>query len=222
MTHNWRITWTCAGLFSLLALPQILHADTIYSNFGPGLTASGNAVSVAGNNFGGEYYALAFTPSVTVTFTDALTDLLLFAGNNTVGASLLSSNNGLPGGILATLNQTSPITNGVEEFVCGANCPVLQGGTEYWLQLKESDPNTSIGWYLSLNDVSNGTDDTLRYTYYDPNSPIYWPTGPRPVFEVDGVPTSASEPGTLIQLLIGLVSLSYLFCRRKKTRDFAA
>lgn len=217
MKHNWRITWTFAGLFSLMALPQILHADTIYSNFGPGLTNSSNAVSVAGNDFGGEYYALAFTPSVTVTFTDALTDLVLFAGNNTVDALLLSTNNGIPGASLATLIQTSPITNGIEEFTCTVTCPVLQAGTEYWLQLKELDPGSSIGWYLSSSDMSNGTDEALRYTYYDPNSPIYWPTGPRPVFEIDGTSIVASEPGSLIQLLAGVVVLFCVFYRLTKT-----
>jgi hypothetical protein len=195
---------------------RVVSADTIYSNFGPAFTDSGNAISLAGNNYGGEYYALAFTPSLTETFTDVLTALVFFTGQNSVGASLLTTLNGLPGTTLATLSQSTPITSGVEKFVCLASCPQLLAGTEYWLQLKESDPNTSIGWYLSSNDFSSSTNDVLRFTYYDPNSPIYTPSGQRPVFEIDGVSTTVPEPGGCIQLFTGLMILACLFCYQRK------
>jgi hypothetical protein len=219
MNRSSKIIWVLAGLLSL-AISNQLRADTVYSNFGPGFTDSGNAISVAGNNLGGEYYALAFTPNVTVTFTDALAHLLLFTGQDALDASLLSTVNGLPGATLATLIQSSPIANGLEEFTCSATCVVLEAGTEYWLQLKEPDPNSSIGWYLSSSDFSNGTDEALRFTYYDPNSSIYFPSGPRPVFEIDGISTSVSEPGSFVQVLVGLGMIAAcVFCCQKKRNN---
>jgi len=215
-----RIIGVAAVFFLALTVPRAVHADTIYSNFGPGLTASGNAISVAGSNVGGEYYALSFVPTTPVKFTDVLTDLVLFGGQDVIGADLLADNAGLPGDSLLTLSQSSPIVNGIEEFTCSVSCPILQAGTQYWLQLKESDPDTAIGWYLSLADLSNGSDDALRYTFYDPNSGIFWPSGPRPVFEVDGVAISTvSEPSSLSLLFAGLGMLAGVtFYQRKQRR----
>ena len=86
-----------------------LRADTVYSNFGPGYTDSGNAVNVAGNNYGGEYYFVSFTPSNTVTFTDAITDMLWFTGQTTLNAYLLADNSGMPGSVLDSMNQGAPV-----------------------------------------------------------------------------------------------------------------
>lgn len=212
-----------ASLLLLLLMPASAKADSVYSNFSPGYTDSGNAVSVAGSNFGGEYYAVSFTPTNTITFTDALADLLWFTGEPTVDAYLMSDNGGLPGLAFATLIQSGSIGNGTVAFTCAANCPVLTAGTQYWLELQETDPNTSIGWYLSSTDFSNGTDETVRYTYYGPDSPFYWPVDYRNAFEIDGTsvanlsnaldddplgdPNSVPEPGTLDLLLGGLAAL---------------
>jgi len=138
MNQQRRDIWRAMGFLILAVLvPALSRADTIFSNFGPGYTDSGNAVSVAGSNAGGEFYAVAFTPSADETFTDAIVDLLCFGGQDTVGAFILGDTAGLPGGILATLAQTAPITNGPETFTCSSDCPVLEAGAQYWLELKE-------------------------------------------------------------------------------------
>jgi hypothetical protein len=207
------------GLIFLLPVAASLRADTVYSNFSPGYTDSGNAVSVAGNNEGGEYYSVSFSPSNTVTLTSATTDLLWFTGQPTVSAFLLSDNDGLPGSLLATLNQSTPVGNGIVTFACSSNCPVIEAGAQYWLQLQETDPNTDVGWYLSSIDDSDGSNYALNLTYYSLET--WWPSGPRNVFEIDGTPfsdppsnlsldapaTTVPEPGSLILLLTGLVTL---------------
>ena len=167
-----------------------VRADTVYSNFGPGYTDSGNAVTVGGNNYGGEYYFVSFTPSNTVTFTDAITDMLWFTGQTSLNAYLLADNSGMPGSVLDSMNQTVPPGNGLVTFTCSSDCPVPESGSIYWLELQETDPNTAEGWYLSSTDSSDGSDYALRYTYYGPGSGTYWPTGPRNVFEIDGTPVS--------------------------------
>jgi len=215
MVKTFKYGYAAALLVILTSVP--VRADVVYSNFAPGFTDSGNAVSVAGNNNGGEYYFVSFEPTNTVTFTDAITDLLWFTGENTLSAFLLSDNSGMPGSQLVTLDQTTPVANGLETFTCSSNCPTLAAGSVYWLELQETDPDTSIGWYLSSIDQSTGSDYALRFTYYGVNSPTYWPSGPRNVFEIDGTPDPdpVDEPGSAMMLLIGLGALaSFTIWRR--------
>jgi hypothetical protein len=207
----------CAALalIAALGIAPAVHADTLYSNFAPGYTDSGNAVSIAGSNAGGEYYAESFTPTTTETFSDALADLLWFQGTDTVSGYLLADDNGLPGSSIATLTQTTPITNGIEMFT-SASDPVLNAGTQYWFELIETDPNTDIGWYVSSVDLTNTGDNAQGFTFY-PSGSWWWPNEPRNVFEIDGTPlasqdpdpdpTPAPEPGILALLVLGVGAL---------------
>ncbi len=181
-------------------------------------------MSVGGDNYGGEYYFVSFTPSNTVTLTDAITDMLWFTGQTSLNAYLLADNGGMPGAVLDSMNQFGPVGNGLVTFTCSLNCPILESSSVYWLELQETDPNTSEGWYLSSTDFSDGSDYALRYTYYGPQSGTYWPTGPRNVFEIDGTPLSdppsallssdpdpVSEPPMAIMLLLGLAVVAGFF-----------
>jgi hypothetical protein len=207
----------CAAVVFVAALgiTPALRADTLYSNFAPGYTDSGNAVSIAGSDAGGEYYAESFTPTTTETFTDALADLLWFQGADTVSGYLLADNNGLPGSSIATLTQTTPITNGIEMFTATSD-PVLNAGTQYWFELIEPDPNTDIGWYVSSTDLTNTGDNAQGFTFYS-SGLWWWPDEPRNVFEIDGTllasgdpgpdPTPTPEPGSLALLVLGVSAL---------------
>jgi hypothetical protein len=215
-----------AILLLAIALSAGVRADTVYSNFAPSYTNSGNAVSVAGGNAGGEYYAVAFTPTADATFTDAIADLLWFGGQDSVGAFILADDAGVPGDTLATLAQSTPVTNGLETFTCSSSCPLLLSGTQYWLELKESDPDTDIGWYVTAADLPVDYNYVQGYTFY--SSGMWWPSWPRNVFEIDGDPdapanpgsdpatTSAPEPGTLSMLLAGLLGVSLAAGKRLK------
>jgi hypothetical protein len=174
VNYKGHVTLRSAG-FLLLALlaPACVRADTLFSNFDPGYTDSGSAVSVAGSDVGGEYYSVAFTPSTDATFTDAITDLLWFGGQFTVNASVLADDAGLPGATLAALDQSTPVTNGLETFTCSSACPLLQAGTQYWLQLLEPEPDTDIGWYVSTTDMPVDWNYTQGYTFYA--SGTWWP-----------------------------------------------
>jgi hypothetical protein len=205
------------ALLAMLAISPAARADTLYSNFAPGYTDSGNAVSIAGGDAGGEYYAESFTPTTTETFSDALADLLWFQGTDTVSGYLLADNNGLPGSSIATLVQTTPISNGIEMFTAASD-PVLDAGTQYWFELIETDPNTDIGWYVSSVDLTNTGDNAQGFTFY-PSGSWWWPNEPRNVFEIDGTPldstdstptptpTPTPEPGSLALLVLGVGAL---------------
>jgi hypothetical protein len=199
-----QIICATAGLVFILLTPSVARADIVYSNFGPGYTDSGNTVAVAGGNVGGEYYAVAFTPASNVTFTDALADLLWVSGQKTINAYLLTDNGGLPGASLATLNQTTPITSGIEMFVCSSGCPIMQAGIQYWFELQEADPNTDIGWYLSSVDPANNSNVALGFTFF-PSGTWFSPNEAPNAFEIDGQPTP--EPGSLLLALTGCLVL---------------
>lgn len=209
-----------------IALSACVRADTLYSNFGPGYTDSGNAVSVAGSNAGGEYYAVAFTPTADAAFTDAIADLLWFGGQDTVSAFILADDAGVPGSTLAVLVQSTPITNGPETLTCSSSCPLLSAGTQYWLELKESDPDTDIGWYVTASDLPVNYNYVQGYTFY--SSGMWWPSWPRNVFEINGDPVPAANPGsdpivdsvpepdTFLMLLAGLFGVAVAAVRRLK------
>jgi hypothetical protein len=225
MSSKGREIRRAAGVLLLaLMVPACARADTIFSNFGSGYTDSGNAVSVAGSSAGGEFYAVAFTPAEEATFTDAITDLLWFGGQNTVGAYILADDAGVPGAGLASIDQSTPVTNGPEMFTCSISCPLLLAGTQYWLKLKESDPDTDIGWYVTTSDLPVDFNYVQGYTFY--SSGMWWPNWPRNVFEIDGNPVlplnpnpeSAADPvpeaGTFTMLLAGLLALSCAALRK--------
>lgn len=221
MSRTPKLGWAIVAFvafFAALAISPASRADTLCSNFAPGYTDSGNAVSVAGSDAGGEYYAEAFTPATTETFSNALADLLWFQGADTVSGYLLADNNGLPGSSIATLTQTTPITNGIEMFTAATD-PVLNAGTQYWFELIETDPNTDIGWYVSSVDLTNAGDNAQGFTFYS-SGLWWWPNEPRNVFEIDGTPlvsgdpgdpgpdpTPAPEPGSLPLIVLGVGAL---------------
>jgi hypothetical protein len=94
----------------------------------------------------------------------------------------------------------------------------MLSGTQYWLELKESDPDTDIGWYVTSSDLPVDYNYVQGYTFY--SSGMWWPSWPRNVFEIDGDPVAVGipdsnpavnpvpEPDTLSMLLAGLLGLS--------------
>jgi len=186
--------------------------DMLYTTLGPGSAYDGsNGYFVDGSNYYNTVTANMFTLGAAGTVADAVLALGNFLGNNGAVTLYIESNSGgMPGNIIATLSQSGTILpwgngngGGLVTFNCsGAQCALAAGS--YWLVAWEQDPNTQQIW---------------DYAYQDNQGNLAFngsgsPTGPwgsffdtANAFQIDGVPVP--EPGTLLVLIPGLLSVGY-------------
>jgi hypothetical protein len=182
----------------------------IYSNFGPGGSFEPFG-STIGSALGGpnEVVGDAFTTPAALRFADA--QLAMFAFGGTSAAVYLESNGaGVPGTILDTLVEQSPLTNPatVVTFDCQL-CPLLSAGSTYWIVVGEG--NGPSAWNTSNTIDNNANAVNLNGSVVGP----WLVPGPRGAFEVDGTPVP--EPGSIVLLGTALVGLS-LAVRHKAAR----
>ena len=185
----------------------------IYSNFGPGgsfNTSVGWTIGPVPNATTNQAVGDSFTTATDVRFADA--QLAMFSvGGTSTNVYLETDAAGLPGTILDTLVEQSPIGSpaGIVTFDC-QSCPLLSAGSTYWIVAGDSSVTTAWNWNdvndMSGNAINENGSITGPWNFPNPET--------RGAFEVDG---SVPEPSSITLLAAVVLALS-LVLRRKVAR----
>ncbi len=198
-------------LLAGFAFSNVLHAATIYSNFGPGQTYLTIASELVGTLSG-----LASQVSVGAPFTPATTSVLTaidfaavyIGGPNQLNVYLTSG--GLPGAPIESFTLTNLANLPTVLTVNSVTHPVLSAGTTYWVVLTANDPvNSDFGWNF------NTTGATGAATRLGAGSWVL-DQGTTSAFDVQG--DAVPEPATFL-LVSGSLLLFGMRCRGRRFHE---
>jgi hypothetical protein len=215
-----RIGLTLVGLLTIATLPQVAHADIVYSSFSPsggsGFDgATGWSVAGASSLGGSSSIAARFTPSANYTLTSFEVAAVFPAIVNSFNFSIVRDNVGLPTGSTVASVLGVPLAFSSVAFPTPINLysatGSLQSGTTYWLVFEAGDPNSFAGW--ANNNIG------LTGLARNPNG-TGWVMAPpsgntTPAFRINGSPAvAAPEPCTFALFALG--GIGVLIKRRRK------
>jgi len=188
---------------ALLSSPGVSHADTLFSNLGPGSsynTALGNPVGDGLDGSGFNYaQGATFTPGQTDTLTSIVLALSCAAcpaaGSLTLtltenvaghpGAALESFS--ILGSSLGNLGNNNPLIT-----VSSLLQPSLSAGTPYWVTVSGL-PTSALAW-----NWNNTGDASAEAISVDGGASWFSPSGLTPgAYAINGIPAAIPEPRTL-------------------------
>jgi hypothetical protein len=211
---------------ALLAAPAVVHADTIFSNFGPGSsynTAIGNPV---GDGLDGTGFNYAEGNRFTVGTTSSLSSIMIAlscavcpaGGSLTVSLTQNASNQ--PGAVVESFsilgstlgllgNNNPPLT------LTSLLQPPLSAGSQYWVTVSGL-PTSAVAW--NWNNTGDGSPTALSV---DGGASWFAPAGLTPgAYAVNGIVAPIPEPGAVWLLSTGIFGLGGIeFQRRRKRKS---
>jgi hypothetical protein len=202
---------TLVGLLTISTLPQVAHADIVYSTFSPSGGSGfdvGTGHGVVGAARGGfQSLAASFTPTANYTLTSFEVAAVFPAVVNSFNFSIVRDNAGLPTGATVASVLGVPLAFSSVAFPTPINLfsatGPLQSGTTYWLIFAPGDPNAEAGW----------ANNNIALTGLAFNTGSGWATAPpsnntKPAFRINGTPAvAAPEPCTLALFALGGVGV---------------
>jgi hypothetical protein len=208
------ISSSILGLLITLGSSTPLNADTIYSNFGPGLPSTGFGYIIGAGPGANQVIASPFVPTESAILSDAMLVLRQGVGNTPVNVYVESNSGGAPGAILDTLSQVGSIgsTSSLVDFTC-SSCSLLTAGTSYFMVAQQSNPSSSSAWIFSPGPngtiYSNITGSSTGPWTQDPNLALG-------AFQVNGTAVVAlsPEPSSIALFGTGILGLAAV-ARRK-------
>ena len=213
----------------LAAVPRCCSADTIVNTFLAGQTYA--YPSADPYDVGGQFSpnpdfqaAAAFTPGANYDLTQIDVAIISSVGQSDgdmFNLSVDEDSGGLPGATIYSWTDlvAAPVpidypdpTASFVDTVLATSTIALSAGTQYWIVASPSAPGVNVNWSQNANSGATGG---IVAEFFD----SVW-TGPVAesdqdlAFDVQGTPTP--EPGTLLQLGLGLVGLAQ--CRKRQAR----
>lgn len=208
-----------AALALSLSVPA--GAQVIYNNGGPNPSSGSDATQwVQAEDF-------SFATNATVTgagvYIAGLGNLGTWDGNFTY--YLFDSSGGAPGGLLASGDVSTVVTNTGNAWCCGGNSYLVEfdflstfaaaAGSTYWLGIHLSDnfDRDDVYWVTTSGNGTSRAQESINGTFDNWSSNnlehAFYLTGDRIVAPVP-------EPGTWAMMLLGFGAIGAAFRRRRR------
>jgi hypothetical protein len=210
-----RFIWSLAALALLGVGLRPARADELYTTFGPGDSYQNSGWPIGGSNslFGGySSYAMEFSPSKTATLDLVRFPAFAFGAGGAVDAVLAADNGGSPGAMLENLGSVT-ITSEAIYSLSSSLHPQLTFGSEYWLLLQPTDPNSGVAAAWNLSPAVNAT---LAFTNDPAHGSWFLASGSQGAFEIQGSAVATPEPASMTLFGIGAAGLLGYAWRRRR------